>query len=78
MPTTIYFPKDAKHSGIDITWTPSAGCLDIGGWYDSMNETVLGWTRIRVGIQSSSMTLTEFFHKLGITKQDVLKALPEI
>lgn len=46
------------------TWTPSAGRLDIGGWYDTM-----------VGIQSGSMTLAEFFAKLGITEKDVLKAL---
>lgn len=64
MPKTIYIPEDAKHSGIDITWTPSAGRLDIGGWYDSM-----------VGIQPGSMTLAKFFDKLGITEKDVRKAL---
>ena len=64
MPKTIYIPEDARNSGIDITWTPSAGRLDIGGWYDTM-----------VGIQSGSMTLAEFFAKLGITEKDVRKAL---
>ena len=64
MPKTIYIPEDAQHSGIEITWTPSAGRLDIGGWYDTM-----------VGIQSGSMTLAEFFAKLGITEKDVRKAL---
>lgn len=64
MPKTIYIPEDARHSGIDITWTPSAGRLDIGGWYDTM-----------VGIQTGSMTLAEFFAKLGITEKDVRKAL---
>ena len=64
MPKTIYIPEDARHSGIDITWTPSAGRLDIGGWYDTM-----------VGIQPGSMTLAEFFAKLGITEKDVRKAL---
>jgi len=38
--------------------------LDIGGWYDTM-----------VGIQPGSMTLAEFFAKLGITEKDVRKAL---
>lgn len=64
MPKTIYIPEDAQNSGIDITWTPSAGRLDIGGWYDTM-----------VGIQSGSMSLAEFFAKLGITEKDVRKAL---
>lgn len=59
MPKTIYLPENAKYSGIDITWTPSAKRLDIGGWYDSC-----------VGISTSSMTLKEFFLKLGITKKD--------
>lgn len=63
MPKTIYIPEDARRSGIDITWTPSAGRLDIGGWYDTM-----------VGIQPGSMTLAEFFAKLGITEKDVRKA----
>lgn len=64
MPKTIYIPEDARHSGIDLTWTPSAGRLDIGGWYDTI-----------VGIQPGSMTLAEFFAKLGITEKDVRKAL---
>ena len=64
MPKTIYIPEGAEHSGIDITWTPSAGRLDIGGWYDGM-----------VGLQPGSMTLAEFFAKLGITEKDVRKAL---
>jgi len=64
MPKTICIPEDAKHSGIDITWTPSAGRLDIGGWYDTM-----------VGIQPESMTLAEFFARLEITEKDVQKAL---
>ncbi len=59
MPKTIYIPEDAKYSGIDITWTPSAQRIDIGGWYDSI-----------IGIQSGSMTLAEFFKKLGITEKD--------
>lgn len=63
MPKTIYIPKNAKCSGIDITWTPSAQRLDIGGWYDSC-----------VGIQSESMTLKKFFDKLGITKNECLHA----
>lgn len=66
MPKTIYIPEDARNnrSGIDITWTPSAGRLDIGGWYDTM-----------VGLEPGSMTLAEFFAKLGITEKDVRKAL---
>jgi len=63
MPKTIYFPPDAKYSGIDVTWTPSSGRLRIGGWYDGM-----------VGIQGDSMPLAEFFKQLGITEKDTKKA----
>lgn len=63
MPKTIYIPKDAKSDGVDITWTPSAQRLDIGGWYDSF-----------VGIGHESMTLREFFERLGITEKDCQKA----
>lgn len=58
MPTTIYLPENAQRSGISITWTPSANRLDIFGWYDTY-----------VGIEYTSMTLREFFNKLGITKK---------
>lgn len=64
MPKTIYIPEQARHNGIDITWTPSASRLDIGGWFDSF-----------CGIESQSLTLAEFFQKLGITEKDVRKAL---
>ena len=67
MPKTIYFPENAIHSGIDITWTPSASRLDIGGWYDTY-----------VGIESSLLTLAQFFEKLGITEKDIRKALKEL
>jgi hypothetical protein len=63
MSKTIYIPQDARRSGVDITWTPSAQRLDIGGWYDSC-----------VGIQSQSMTLVEFFNQLGITEKDCRRA----
>ncbi len=63
MPKTIYLPEKGRHSGIDITWTPSGKRLDIGGWYDSF-----------VGIETSSMTLQEFFGMLGITEKDCQKA----
>ena len=63
MPKTIYIPADAKHSGIDITWTPSAHRIDIGGWYDDC-----------VGVPPDAMSLKEFFVKLGITKKDCLNA----
>ena len=63
MPKTIYIPEDATHSGVSITWTPSAKRIDISGWYDSF-----------VGIAPGSMTLMEFFSKLGIKKKDCLNA----
>ncbi len=66
MPKRIYIPENAKWSGIDVTWTPSAGRLDIGGWYDSM-----------VGIEGKSFSLREFFDALGITEKDCRKAFEQ-
>lgn len=67
MPKTIYIPKDAKHSGISVTYTPSAERLDIFGWYDTM-----------VGLcEPYSFTLRQFFDELGITEKDCLKAFKE-
>lgn len=65
MPKTLYLPPHdvLRFSGIDITWTPSASRLDIGGWYNSC-----------VGIESTSLTLLEFFMLLGITKKDCERA----
>ncbi len=64
MPKTLYLPEeDNRRSGIDITWTPSSGVLDIGGWYDSF-----------VGIQGTRLTLREFFDRLGIKEKDCKKA----
>lgn len=66
MPKRIYLPVDADRSGIDVTWTPSAQRIDIGGWYDSC-----------VGLEGGSMTLREFFEKLGITERDCKKAFSD-
>lgn len=66
MPKTIYIPTDAKHSGIDVTWTPANQRLDIGSWYDT-----------RASIQGDAMTLREFFDRLGITQNDCRKAWGE-
>lgn len=69
MPKTIYLPHDNadvgfdRHSGIDITWTKSTRHLRIGGWYDSI-----------VGIESTEMSLREFFDQLGITEKDCARA----
>jgi hypothetical protein len=59
----IYLPPNATRSGIDIRWTPSAQRLDIGGWFDTF-----------VGIEGDSMTLREFFDRLGISEKDCRKA----
>ena len=67
MPKTMLVPEDAKYSGINITWTPSAQRLDISGWYDSF-----------VGIQGRSMSLRQFFDGLGITKKDCDCAWKEV
>lgn len=62
-PKTIYLPENASHTGIDITYIKSKSELRIGGWYDSM-----------VGISGGSISLKDFFFKLGITKQQCVKA----
>jgi len=62
-PKTIYLPENASHTGIDITYIKSKSELRIGGWFDSM-----------VGISGGSISLKDFFFKLGITKQQCVKA----
>ena len=66
MPNRINLTDDWAHSGIDITWTPTAQRLDVGGWYDTY-----------VGIGSHSFQLREFFNKLGITEKDCAKAFKQ-
>jgi hypothetical protein len=66
MPRRIDLSDEWGHSGIDITWTPTAQRLDIGGWYDSF-----------VGIETRSLQLREFFDKLGITEKDCTKAFKQ-
>lgn len=63
MPKTIYLKKDYSNSGIDITWTKTTQRITIGGWYDGC-----------VGIEGESLTLREFFNRLGITEKDIRKA----
>lgn len=58
----IYIPGNANYRGVEIAWTSSTEQLDIGGWYNLAR------------IPSESMTLAEFFQKLGITEKDVRKA----
>ena len=66
MPKRLDLSDEYGRSGIDITWTPSAQRLVIGGWYDSC-----------VGIESHQLTLLEFFNKLGITEKDCAKAFKQ-
>ena len=63
MSETAYFPEDAKRIGIDIRWTRSSQRLDIGGWYDSF-----------VALDGGSVSLREFFDRLGITEKDCKNA----
>ena len=66
MPKRLDLSDESGRSGIDITWTPSAQRLVIGGWYDSFD-----------GIESHELTLREFFGKLGITEKDCAKAFKQ-
>lgn len=63
MPKIAFFPENATSSGIDITWTKTKQRIDVGGWYDSY-----------VGIETTQLTLKEFFDRLGITEKDCVKA----
>jgi hypothetical protein len=63
MPKRIYIPADASDAGIDVTGTPTAQRLDFGGWFDTC-----------VGLGGESMTLREFFDRLGITQRDCVRA----
>lgn len=66
MPKKVFFPEDADHAGIDITWTKSRQSLCIGGWYDSF-----------AGLESTTLSLRKFFDLLGITEKDCAKAFKE-
>lgn len=66
MPKRLDLSDEWGHSGINITWTPSVQRLDVGAWYDS-----------HVGIEGDSMTLRQFFDKLGITEKDCAKAFKQ-
>jgi hypothetical protein len=67
MPKRLDLTDSYRHSGIDITWTPSAQRLDVGGWYDSF-----------VGLETHSLTLRQLFDELGITEKDCAKAFKQI
>jgi len=60
MPKRLDITSTWTNSGINITWTPAAGRLDISGWYDSC-----------VGIEGQSLFLEEFFEELGITEAHI-------
>lgn len=63
MPKTIHLSKyDA--SGISITFTKTRSAISVSGWYDQY-----------VGIEGETMTLGEFFRRLGITRKDCDRAL---
>ena len=66
MAKRLDMPGSCRHSGIDITWTPSAQRLDVGGWYDTC-----------VGLETHSLTLRQFFDELGITEKDCAKAFKQ-
>lgn len=73
MPTKLILPREEKDDwgydpdeGIEIVWTPTENRLDISGWYDSY-----------AAIESTSMTLGEFFSRLGITEADCKKVFKE-
>jgi hypothetical protein len=82
MPKRIELTDEWGRSGIDITWTPTAHRLDIGGWYDSFVGIGTHGPQLReffdkLGIETHSLQLREFFDKLGITEKDCTKAFKQ-
>ena len=67
MPKNFYLPPNCNSSGIEVRWTKSAQRIDISGWYNSF-----------VGLEGGSLSLKEFFDKLGITEQDCKKAFARV
>ena len=61
-----YVPSDADRSGISVQYHVKARSLTIGGWYDSM-----------VGLTSETISLRQFFDRLGITARDCHRAFKE-
>lgn len=51
-------------SGVEVAYVKSRGVLRIGGWYDSF-----------VGIEGEEISLRDFLFQLGITANDVVRAL---
>lgn len=62
----IVLPPDAQRSGIDVMYIQRRKTLRISGWYDSF-----------VGIESTEITLKDFFEKLNITLKDCQSAFAE-
>lgn len=52
--------------GLDVRYVKRRGVVVIGGWYDSI-----------VGIEQWEIPLGKFLTELGITEQDVHKALQQ-
>lgn len=67
MARKFWIPADATRTGIDVEYHIKGRSLTIGGWYDSC-----------VGLESETMTLREFFDRLGITEKDCRKAFEDV
>jgi hypothetical protein len=65
MPKQIIL-SEYPSTGIKIRWTPTSSRIDVNGWFDSL-----------FCISGGSLTLREFFDRLGITEKDCAKAFKE-
>jgi len=65
MPRIIYFPPTAydKTEGVQASWHPSTQHLEIKDWHDT-DATIKG----------ESLSLSNFFYRLGITQDDCKRA----
>ena len=62
----IILPYDNPHEGIRVQYIQRRRTLRIGGWYDGF-----------VGIETTELTLKEFFLSLNITLKDCQAAFVE-
>lgn len=62
----FYIPPEDSHprEGISVEYNTKDMQITIGGWYDTM-----------VGLESETIPLGEFLHRLNITADDVVNAL---
>lgn len=63
---TLPYGENSRHHGITVLYIQRRKTLRINGWYDDF-----------VGIESTEITLKDFFKRLNITLKDCQSAFKE-